>query len=271
MSKRRVVVTGMGIVSPVGNDIASAWENVLKGNSGIGPVTNFDASAYATRIAGEVRDFDPVDAYFAGTDTPEGEQRASRRTSSGWTRSSTTASLPARMRCGSPAWSSPSENRRPHRRRGGCRHRRPAHDRGHRAGAGREGAAQGLAVLRAQFDHQHGRRQPLDLPRPQGPEHRAGLGLHHGRPQHRHGHAPDPVRRRRCDDRRRRRVRHHAHGHGRFLLGQGDVHAQRRSGACQPPMGRRPRRLPAVQRRGHADARGIRVRQGPRCATSWAN
>ena len=60
MSKRRVVVTGLGIISPVGNDIATAWENILKGVSGIGPVTHFDASAYATRIAGQVRDFDPA-------------------------------------------------------------------------------------------------------------------------------------------------------------------------------------------------------------------
>jgi len=60
MSKRRVVVTGMGIISPVGNDIATAWSNILKGVSGIGGVTHFDASAYATRIAGQVRDFDPA-------------------------------------------------------------------------------------------------------------------------------------------------------------------------------------------------------------------
>ena len=60
MSKRRVVVTGMGIISPVGNDIASAWERVLKGVSGIGPVTHFDTSAYSTRIAGQVSGFDPA-------------------------------------------------------------------------------------------------------------------------------------------------------------------------------------------------------------------
>jgi 3-oxoacyl-[acyl-carrier-protein] synthase II len=60
MSKRRVVVTGLGLVSPVGNDIATAWEHILKGVSGIGPVTHFDASGYATRIAGEIRDFDPA-------------------------------------------------------------------------------------------------------------------------------------------------------------------------------------------------------------------
>ena len=60
MSKRRVVVTGLGIVSPVGNDIPTAWKNVVEGRSGIGPLTRFDASAFATRIAGEVRDFDPT-------------------------------------------------------------------------------------------------------------------------------------------------------------------------------------------------------------------
>ncbi|MDP1699077.1 MAG: beta-ketoacyl-ACP synthase II [Xanthomonadaceae bacterium] len=59
MAKRRVVVTGMGIVSPVGNDLVSAWDNIANGRSGIGPITTFDASAFATRIAGEVRDFDP--------------------------------------------------------------------------------------------------------------------------------------------------------------------------------------------------------------------
>ena len=61
MSKRRVVVTGMGIISPVGNDIDSAWANIIKGVSGIGPVTHFDATGYATRIAGQVRDFNAAD------------------------------------------------------------------------------------------------------------------------------------------------------------------------------------------------------------------
>ena len=59
MSHRRVVVTGMGIVSPIGNSLASAWDSIQAGRCGIGPITHFDASAYATRIAGEVRDFDP--------------------------------------------------------------------------------------------------------------------------------------------------------------------------------------------------------------------
>jgi 3-oxoacyl-[acyl-carrier-protein] synthase II len=61
---RRVVVTGLGIISPVGNDIAGAWSSVLAGKSGIGPVSRFDASTFPTRIAGEVRDFD-VSAYMS--------------------------------------------------------------------------------------------------------------------------------------------------------------------------------------------------------------
>ncbi len=60
MSKRRVVVTGLGIVSPLGNDLASSWNGIVNGRSGIAEVTHFNASAMATRIAGEVKGFDPL-------------------------------------------------------------------------------------------------------------------------------------------------------------------------------------------------------------------
>lgn len=60
MSKRRVVVTGMGILSPLGLDLDSNWQAVTAGQSGIGPITRFDASAFPTRIAGEVKGFDPA-------------------------------------------------------------------------------------------------------------------------------------------------------------------------------------------------------------------
>ncbi|MCK9258169.1 MAG: beta-ketoacyl-ACP synthase II, partial [Azoarcus sp.] len=53
-----VVVTGLGLVSPVGNTVPEAWENLIAGKSGIGPITRFDASAFSARIAGEVKDFD---------------------------------------------------------------------------------------------------------------------------------------------------------------------------------------------------------------------
>ncbi len=58
MSKRRVVVTGLGIVSPVGSTVQGAWDAILRGESGIGPIKRFDVSAFPTRFAGEVRDFD---------------------------------------------------------------------------------------------------------------------------------------------------------------------------------------------------------------------
>ena len=67
MSKRRVVVTGMGIVSPVGSAVETAWKNILAGQSGIGPVQRFDVSAFPVRFAGEVRDFDQ-DRYFDSKD-----------------------------------------------------------------------------------------------------------------------------------------------------------------------------------------------------------
>lgn len=60
MSKRRVVITGMGILSPLGLDLESSWEGVTAGRSGIGPITHFDASAFPTRISGEVKGFDPA-------------------------------------------------------------------------------------------------------------------------------------------------------------------------------------------------------------------
>ncbi|MDO6681045.1 MULTISPECIES: beta-ketoacyl-ACP synthase II [unclassified Oceanobacter] len=58
MTKRRVVVTGLGTVNPMGLDVATTWQAVCQGKSGIGPVTHFDASSYSTRIVGSVKDFD---------------------------------------------------------------------------------------------------------------------------------------------------------------------------------------------------------------------
>ena len=60
MSRRRVVVTGLGIISPVGNGVAEAWKNILAGQSGITRITRFDASAFSSQIAGEVKGFDPA-------------------------------------------------------------------------------------------------------------------------------------------------------------------------------------------------------------------
>lgn len=58
MSKRRVVVTGLGAVSPVGLSVSESWDNLLSGKSGIGPIEHFDVSAFSTRFGGSVRGFD---------------------------------------------------------------------------------------------------------------------------------------------------------------------------------------------------------------------
>ena len=58
MSSRRVVVTGIGAISSVGNNVDAMWESLVAGKSGIGPITKFDAADFKTRIAGEVKDLD---------------------------------------------------------------------------------------------------------------------------------------------------------------------------------------------------------------------
>ncbi|MCX7636085.1 MAG: beta-ketoacyl-[acyl-carrier-protein] synthase II, partial [Syntrophales bacterium] len=58
--KKRVVVTGMGALTPLGNSAVASWQAVCKGRSGIGPLTRFDGTAFETRIAGELKGFDPL-------------------------------------------------------------------------------------------------------------------------------------------------------------------------------------------------------------------
>ena len=65
--RRRVVVTGMGAVTPLGLDVASSWEGVVAGDSGVVPISTFDTTGYPCRIAGEVRGFNPTD-YFGAKD-----------------------------------------------------------------------------------------------------------------------------------------------------------------------------------------------------------
>ncbi|MCT7945768.1 MULTISPECIES: beta-ketoacyl-ACP synthase II [Shewanella] len=67
MSKRRVVVTGLGLVTPVGNTVDTTWKALLSGKSGIAPITKFDASEFTTRFSGSVKDFD-VEQYITKKD-----------------------------------------------------------------------------------------------------------------------------------------------------------------------------------------------------------
>src|SRR6266581_887380 len=57
--RRRVVITGMGAVSPLGNDVETSWENLVAGKSGAAGITHFDATGYPVRFACELKDFDP--------------------------------------------------------------------------------------------------------------------------------------------------------------------------------------------------------------------
>ncbi len=67
VSKRRVVITGLGLVTPVGNDVESSWQSLLAGKSGIAPITKFDATEFSTRFSGSVKDFD-VEHYMSRKD-----------------------------------------------------------------------------------------------------------------------------------------------------------------------------------------------------------
>lgn len=60
VSRKRVVVTGLGVVSPVGNSVKAAWDAIVAGTSGVGPITLFDPSEFLTKFAAEVKDFDPI-------------------------------------------------------------------------------------------------------------------------------------------------------------------------------------------------------------------
>ena len=68
MSRRKVVVTGLGMVSPLGNTVESTWSNLIAGKSGIGPITSFDVKSYSTRFGGSIKDLD-VDKYIPPKDS----------------------------------------------------------------------------------------------------------------------------------------------------------------------------------------------------------
>ncbi|MGH7938269.1 MAG: beta-ketoacyl-ACP synthase II, partial [Chthoniobacterales bacterium] len=76
MKDRRVVITGFGVITPVGKDLESFWSNLLEGHSGIGPITRFDTTGYDCKIAGEVKGFDPKSVF----NNPKDHKRTDRFT-----------------------------------------------------------------------------------------------------------------------------------------------------------------------------------------------
>ena len=150
MSRRRVVVTGLGCISPVGNTVDHAWANLLAGKSGIGTITRFDASGINCHFAGEVKDLD-LDQYIAPKEARAMDKR----------------------RASNPHW--------------GCDwfwHRRFAADRRHAQRVVGQRPTSYFALLCASIHHQHDFRSCVHAIWLQGPEFGCGHCLHHGLAQH---------------------------------------------------------------------------------------
>ena len=135
--KRRVVITGLGIVSPVGNDITTAWDNIVNGRSGISRISRFDPSAITTHIAGEVKDFD-ISTYISSKEARQMDT---------FIHYGLAAGMQAWRDCGLKSRS----QRRTHRRDRGFGHRRTAAHRGNPGRISGQGSAPYFPVLRAGF------------------------------------------------------------------------------------------------------------------------
>src|SRR5690349_15483238 len=83
-SERRVVVTGLGVVGSLGHDIDTMWRNIVAGQCGIDRITQFDAAPFATQIAAEIRDWDPVPAFPSPKDARRADRYSQTGIYAGW-------------------------------------------------------------------------------------------------------------------------------------------------------------------------------------------
>ena len=197
MSRRRVVVTGLGLVSPVGNTVPRAGTTSSPAASGIANITKFDASVFACRFAGEVKGF-KVEDYIPAKEA---------RHMDTFIHYGLAASIQAVQDAGLPTNDALSEEQA---ERIGCLVGSgigglPLIEETHAELMAR-GSAPHLAVLRAGLDHQHDLRPRVDQVRLPGAEPGDRHRLHHRPALHRRGRPADRVRRCRRDGRRRRRV-----------------------------------------------------------------
>ena len=248
--RRRVVITGLGAVSPLGNDVETTWQRLLAGESGAGPITQFDHTDYKVHFACEVKDFDATNWIDQQGSAAHGPLRAPR----------------ARGRVAGAGRRGPRHpaRGRPHRRVDRHRHRR------HPVVPG---------VLRHADPQGPGSRQPVRDP-VDHPEPRRRLGLdhaRHARPADRAVHGVrgvehgdrrrprrDPARPRRRDALRRHRGRGQRGRHRRLRRDARALAAQRRSGARVAAVRRGARRLRDGRGGRGARARGARARAGAR-------
>ena len=142
MTKRRVAVTGLGLVSPIGLNVDEAWRNALAGKSGIGPIDRFDTTDYSVTFAGQIRDFDP-EQYMNRKDARRRDE---------FIQFGIAAGVQAVEDAGLP--SHPADAHR-YGVAVGSRHRRPLHHRKDPLRPAQQRPTPGFALLRAGQHHQH--------------------------------------------------------------------------------------------------------------------
>src|ERR1700744_3331027 len=83
-SDRRVVVTGMGVVTPLGNDLDTFWQSLIAGGCGVDKITSFDASPFETQVAAEVTNFDPAPAFPSPKEIRRADRYSQFAVHAGW-------------------------------------------------------------------------------------------------------------------------------------------------------------------------------------------
>ena len=251
--ERRVVVTGMGALTPVGNDVPSFWDSLVNGRSGITRITSFDPVKTASKVAGEIKGWD------AETVMPRKEIRRNDR----YVHYAWGATVEAMADAGLAEPDRGRGARVAHRRDHRLGHRGHQHDdpRHHRGQRARHRAHR--PVPRDRADPGHGRGLRRDLRQRAGSELRHGQRVLEREPRDRRLGELHPSRRRRRHDRRRRRGGHRRDPVRRVQRDAGPLdEVQRRPGEGVAPVRRRARRVRDGGRRRHPRARGARARPG---------
>ena len=214
--KRRVVVTGLGVVTSLSCQVEDLWKRILAGESGIHKIQLFDTTGHKVHFGGDVYDWTTGD-YMSLKDA----KRIDR-----FTQFAMVAGIDAVRDSGIDFTTvDPFRARRDPR----LGHRRPARDRNPGRAAAAQGPRQGLGLHDSQADAQRRQRPDLDRVRPARPELCRGHRLRQRHQRHRRRLQGHPVRRSRRDGHRRQRGRDHADGHQRLCQHAGPERAQRRA------------------------------------------
>ena len=260
--KRRVAVTGLGVVSPVGNDVASFWTALKEGHSGAGPITRFDASRTDAKIAAEVKGFDPS-LYMDKKDA---------RKMADFTQFAVAASVQAWRDAGlGDGYNTDGALRQEHILSGASGHPHGNRDRRNRSDDGvpqeNAGVRPGSHAPhdRSPHDLQRRHREHSDAPRPPRPGLYRGDGLHLGDRRDRPSPRPHPLGPLRRGRGGRSRGRDHRVRHRRLLPAPGPEHGlQRQAPARVPALRQGPRRIPDGRGRRGPHPRGLGQGHGAR-------